>query len=310
VKQLLKPAVLLILAGAFCWGAFWGLGPDYDPRDPANGPLHPWLALGGAVLLWFFASWTVASIVQLLCWHPLETRYSQPIPRLLKILGKLLFGLLAGAAVIEFVYRKSVTTLWAASGFAGLGLVLGLKDLLQDLFSGVLLNLEQPFRIHDKIRILDSKFAEAEGQVIDIDWRSTRLRTVRGDLVVIPNSVILASGLINITRELRLEKGEVTFQLDHTTAVDWGRSVLLKGITGCGAVLPDPAPVVLVSAVHPWGVEYTVQYHYDLNRLLPPVARDQAIRAVLEQIQRNGLTMASQKHEVLMRQEVQPAKRA
>jgi small-conductance mechanosensitive channel len=309
MKRLLKPVVLLLLACAAAYAVLWALGVEYDPRDPAKGPLHPWLALGSAALLALFVTWMGASVVQITLWHPLESKYRRPIPRLLKILATVAIAVLAVAAITELLYQRSVTTLWAASGFAGLGLVLGLKDMLRDVFSGVLLNLEQPFRINDQIQILGGGLDSLEGEVVEIDWRSTHLRTAQGDLVVVPNSIVGAAALVNKRKDARPERCEVSFHLGPETAVDWARTVLLKGIKASRSALEHPSPAAVVTAVHNWGIEYSVHFCFDSARVTLAMARDDAITTVLAQIQQHGLKLATQQHQVLMRQEVAPARR-
>jgi small-conductance mechanosensitive channel len=250
-----------------------------------------------------------ASVVQITLWHPLESKYRRPIPRLLKILATVAIAVLAVAAITEMLYQRSVTTIWAASGFAGLGLMLGLKDMLQDIFSGVLLNLEQPFRINDQIQILRSGTDALEGEVVEIDWRSTHLRTAQGDLVVVPNSVVCAAALLNKRKDVRPEACEVSFHLGPETAVDWARTVLLKGLKASRTALEHPAPAVVVTAAHNWGVEYSARFSFDSTRVTLATARDDAFTAVLAQIQQHGLKLATQQHQVLMRQETAPARR-
>jgi hypothetical protein len=66
--------------------------------------------------------------------------------------------------------------------------------MLSDVFSGISLNIEKPFQIGDEILLEGG----AEGQVIEINWRSTHLRNSANVLVIVPNS----SGLIEATRQV------------------------------------------------------------------------------------------------------------
>ena len=91
--------------------------------------------------------------------------------------------------------------------------------------------------------------------------------------------------------------------------MDWARSVLLKGVKASRTALEHPSPAVLVTAVHSWGVEYSVHFSFDSARVILATARDDIITAVLEEIQRHGLKLATQQHQVLMRQEAAPVRR-
>jgi small-conductance mechanosensitive channel len=74
---------------------------------------------------------------------------------------------------------------------------LALQTTLADVFSGLAINIERPFGAGDWITMNDN----IEGQIIEIDWRATRIRTFANDMVVIPNSVI-AKAIVTNHRKL------------------------------------------------------------------------------------------------------------
>jgi len=61
-----------------------------------------------------------------------------------------------------------------------------LQNTLADVFSGLAINIEHPFRAGDWITLPGG----VEGEVMEINWRATRIRSAANDLVVVPNSVI------------------------------------------------------------------------------------------------------------------------
>jgi small-conductance mechanosensitive channel len=79
-----------------------------------------------------------------------------------------------------------------------LAIVLGLalQNTLADVFAGLALNVEHPFRAGNWITIDD-----VEGEVMEINWRATRIRSRANDLIMIPNSVI-AKAIVNNHRRL------------------------------------------------------------------------------------------------------------
>jgi len=81
----------------------------------------------------------------------------------------------AGAAVLvalQFIYGIPVPGLIAGSGVAALVLGLGMQEQLQNLFAGITLHFEKPFKTGDWL-LIDGHHAK----VIDISWRATRLLT-------------------------------------------------------------------------------------------------------------------------------------
>ncbi len=81
----------------------------------------------------------------------------------------------------------------AGLGIAGLAVALALQDTLSNFFSAIYIAVDQPVKIGDFIEIPGSE----KGYVTEIGWRSTRLRTRENNVVVIPNSKLAQSIVIN-----------------------------------------------------------------------------------------------------------------
>jgi len=94
--------------------------------------------------------------------------------------------------VAKLLFQLSTTQLVAFSGLLGAALGLGLKDLLADVFGGLVLVAEQPYRIGDKVSIGDNY-----GEVVDIGIRSTQLVTPTDTLVTVPNYLFFNTSIAN-----------------------------------------------------------------------------------------------------------------
>lgn len=87
----------------------------------------------------------------------------------------------------------------AGLGLGGLAFALAAKDLLANIFSGIVIIADRPFSIGDWI-----KTSDLEGTIEDINFRSTRIRTFEHALVTVPNSNLINAPIINFTkREMR-----------------------------------------------------------------------------------------------------------
>ncbi len=84
----------------------------------------------------------------------------------------------------------------AGLGIGGLALAMAAKDTVSNFFGGVTIFVDQPFKLGDRVRV--SGF---DGTIEEIGIRSTRLRTLAGTLVTIPNSVFSDSEVENVTEE-------------------------------------------------------------------------------------------------------------
>ncbi len=99
---------------------------------------------------------------------------------------------IAGLVVLDTL-GVSITPLLASLGVGSLAVGLALQDTLSNFFSGIYIIADKPCRVNDFIRV-DS---ETEGYVVKIGWRSTHLRLLNDNIVVVPNSKLATSQLIN-----------------------------------------------------------------------------------------------------------------
>lgn len=90
----------------------------------------------------------------------------------------------------------TVTTLMGTLGIGGMAFALASQDTIKNIFGGITIFTDSTFQIGDVIRIND-----AEGTVVDIGLRSTRIRTYDRRLVIIPNSQLIDAVVTNISSE-------------------------------------------------------------------------------------------------------------
>jgi small-conductance mechanosensitive channel len=99
----------------------------------------------------------------------------------------------AGGLVILNGLGLSITPMLAALGVGGLAVALALQEPLANFFAGVFVTLARQIRVGDYVR-LDSG---QEGYIVDFSWRSTRLRMLANNLVVVPNAKLAQAIVVN-----------------------------------------------------------------------------------------------------------------
>src|SRR6266403_3466040 len=131
--------------------------------------------------------------------------------------NKLLFDVIAGTiyicaalAMMGFVFRWPLQGLLATSGIIAIVLGLALQSTLSDVFSGISLTIEKPYRLGDEI-LLEGGI---EGEVIQVNWRFTHLRNGANDVVVIPNSASLKCGFKTTAPGSKRYSGTLTVTVD------------------------------------------------------------------------------------------------
>jgi small-conductance mechanosensitive channel len=87
----------------------------------------------------------------------------------------------------------SITPLLTALGVGGLAVALGLQDTLANFFAGFYVSLAGYVRLGDYIKLNSGE----EGNVTDIGWRSTTIRALSNNLIIIPNSKLAQAIVTN-----------------------------------------------------------------------------------------------------------------
>lgn len=101
--------------------------------------------------------------------------------------------LIVGFLIILTVLGISITPLITALGVGGLAVALALQDTLANLFAGIHILVEKSIRVGDFVKLETGQ----EGYVMDITWRTTRIRMIPNNMVIIPNSKLSQSIVTN-----------------------------------------------------------------------------------------------------------------
>jgi len=125
-----------------------------------------------------------------------------------------------------------VTTL----GIGSLAIALAAQAALGDTISGFVIMIDRPYRIGDRIEIQD---LGTWGDVTDIGLRSTRIRTRDNRLVIVPNSVISASLIVNHTYPDTTYRSENTVGVAYGTDLEKARQIIIEAVKTVDGVLPD-----------------------------------------------------------------------
>ena len=105
-------------------------------------------------------------------------------------------GIIIGLDNIGF----DITAMIAGLGIGGLALALAAQDSVKNIFAGIMIFLDKPFRIKDRIQV-----DGFDGTVEEVGLRSTRLRTLEGRIVTIPNSRFTDNSVTNVTSQPTLK---------------------------------------------------------------------------------------------------------
>ena len=120
--------------------------------------------------------------------------------------------------MVATVLKQSITGIWATSGILSLIAGLALKDLILDMVSGLALQTEKPFEVGDWVEIqANRKENHVVAEVIQVNWRTTRLKSTSNNIIVIPNRRFCELTLTNFRAQDPVCRTEIelTFPLDE-----------------------------------------------------------------------------------------------
>jgi small-conductance mechanosensitive channel len=147
----------------------------------------------------YFAAFVIARIINtFLDWYSKDIATkteSKMDDHFLPPLKKVVYIMALTVSTVFLMDRLGVevTTLVAALGIGGLAIALALQDTLSNFFAGAYTTLDRPIRVNDFVEIEGGD----KGFVVEIGWRSTKIRRLDNNLVIIPNSKIAQSRIIN-----------------------------------------------------------------------------------------------------------------
>ena len=106
------------------------------------------------------------------------------------------FGVIIGLDNIGF----DITAMIAGLGIGGLALALAAQDSVKNIFAGIMIFVDKPFKVKERIQI-----EGFDGVVEEVGLRSTRIRTLDGRIVTIPNSTFTDNSVVNVTSQPALK---------------------------------------------------------------------------------------------------------
>lgn len=133
----------------------------------------------------------------LIAWYSeeIEARQKTKMGDLIPTGRKIFYALVI--AIISTMVLDSlgieITPIIAALGLGGLAIALAFQETLTNFFSGITITLDHPIKVGDYIE-LENKI---KGYVVSIGWRSTQIRTLPNNLVIVPNSKLSQSIMTN-----------------------------------------------------------------------------------------------------------------
>lgn len=192
----------------------------------------------------FFVEYFLVSILKV---------YISPPLRKVIVLGIFLIAVVIG---VQKIFSINPWAVYAPTSMLSLGIGIALKDSFQTFFAG--LALSKIMHIGDWIQI-DGK----EGEVVDINWARTVLRTKNGDHLFIPNSELQKGMFTNFCYQGKKHRCRFEVGASYSAPPQKVKRTLIQCAQNVEGVLSYPAPEVLLSGYGDFSIQYLLYFWVD-----------------------------------------------
>ncbi len=170
------------------------------------------------------------------------------------------------------LYNINVTALIAALGVGGLAISLAAQDTLSNVISGIMIMVDRPFRIGDRIEIPNMN---TWGDVVDIGLRSTRIRTRDNRTVIVPNNTISTDQVVNYSYPDPRYRIQFEIGVSYGQDIEKVRQIIVGAVRQVEGVLSDkPVDALYVTmgeSAMIFRVRWWIESYVDTRRMFDRV---------------------------------------
>jgi small-conductance mechanosensitive channel len=168
--------------------------------------------------------------------------------------------LVIGGLVLLSSLGIAITPILTALGVGGLAIALALQDTLANLFAGLHLLADRPIRVGDYVHL---SVENVEGHVLDVGWRSTRIRMLQNNVVVVPNKRVAESVITNFDLDETRTGISMRVAVGYDADPDQVEQALVEEARAAVGQVPgllgDPPPVArLIPGFGEYSLEFTL----------------------------------------------------
>ena len=173
---------------------------------------------------------------------------------------RITIAIIAALFIAETILgAEQIKTVLLSAGVGGIAIALAAKDTIANFFGSITIFADKPFQIDELVKI-----GEHLGSVEQVGFRSTKIRTLRGHLVTVPNSVIVNSAVENVGRRpfiRRISNITITYDSGQRGA-ERAVEIIKEVLSGVPEINTDAEklPRVYFSDFNDWALNIYVSY--------------------------------------------------
>ena len=142
----------------------------------------------------------------------------------------------------------------ATLGVGSVAVGFAFQDIFKNFLAGIILLIEEPFRIGDEIVIGDYF-----GKVENVSIRTTKIRTYKGEKVLLPNSTVFTDA-VKVVTAYESRRTDLAVGVDYNTSLSEATKILEDTITSVAGVSSDPVPEIDIVNFGDSSIDFMVRY--------------------------------------------------
>src|SRR5216117_3025722 len=247
----------------------------------------PWRHHVGAVAILLSTALVVALVNRYVWDFYFEKKRQTPIPHFLReVIGGIIF-LVALLFVLSSGYHAEAQLKGLLAGSGVIAIIVGFagQNLFAGIIGGISIQINRPYKVGDWLQV-GERFAE----VMEINWRSTRLRTNDGIYLDIPNNEMVSHEIVNLHYPTEVHAMRIRVGVEYKNPPNRVKDALFRAASAADGVLTEPKTRIFLVDFADFAVIYEIKFYMGNHSRINEI--NDAVRTnVWYELKRQGITI-------------------
>jgi len=173
----------------------------------------------------------------------------------------------------------------ATLGVSSVAIGFAFQDIFKNFLAGIILLIEEPFRIGDEIEINGYK-----GKIENISIRTTKIRTYNGERVLLPNSTLFTDA-VKVLTAYSARRTDLAVGVDYNTSLTNATQILEQTIKSVSGVMKEPRPEIDVVNFGDSSIDFVVRYWTNPHQKQLRIVQTRAMVAIKKALDGAGISI-------------------
>src|SRR5437867_2552134 len=251
------------------------------------GVQAPWRSHVGAAVILLSTALVVALINRYVWDFYFEKKQQTPIPNFLReVVGGIIF-LIVLLFILSYGYHAEAQLKGLLAGSGVVAIIVGFagQNLFAGIIGGISIQINRPYKVGDWLQV-GEHFAE----VMEINWRSTRLRTNDNIYLDIPNNEMVSKPIINLHYPTEVHSMRIRVGVEYKNPPNRVKDALIRAASTAEGVMAQPSVKIYLVDFADFAVIYEIKFymgnHARMNEIMDAVRTN-----VWYELKRQGITI-------------------